>query len=148
MRRKHQSHSSYLQRVMRCHTKHVNYVTYIAKFLLELSPLIPSPCKKPVLDEFIINLVSCNCRKSKCSTNQCVCKNHGLNCTDLCNCNECENNDEAQCYVMNFYPGGYPVLSVNCYQRGSSVRRPSAFNSPIWTRESLTQHPSTRQSPS
>ena len=38
--------------------------------------------------------IFCNCRKSKCSTNQCVCKSHVLNCTDLYNFNECKSIDE------------------------------------------------------
>ena len=39
------------------------------------------------------------------------------------------------------------VLRVNCYQRGSCVGGPSAFNFPFGHGESLTQHPPTRQPP-
>ena len=38
------------------------------------------------------------------------------------------------------------VLRVNCYPRGFCVGSPSAFNFPIWTWESFTQHQPTRQS--
>ena len=48
--------------------------------------------RNPVADE-VMELVSCSCRKSKYCTNQCLCKSHGLKCTDLCSCNECENGD-------------------------------------------------------
>ena len=94
-----------------CHMKRVNYVTAVIKSSLTPSPFIPMPCedygwivkdgklqiqwmlRKPVPDD-LIELVSCNCRKSKCSNNQCVCKSHGLPCTDLCNCDICENQSE------------------------------------------------------
>ena len=39
------------------------------------------------------------------------------------------------------------VLRVNCYQRRSCAGGPIAFNSPICTRESFTQHPPTGQPP-
>ena len=40
----------------------------------------------------ILQLFSCNCKKSKCETNVCICKSHGLKkCTKLCSCEYCEN---------------------------------------------------------
>ena len=90
-----------------CHCKLVWYVASIIKKSLECNPDVPSPngygwivddagmqvvwmLRKPAPDE-ILELVSCNCGKSKCSTRACICKSHGLNCTDQCSCGECEN---------------------------------------------------------
>ena len=39
----------------------------------------------------ILELVACTCKKAKCATQACVCRNHGLKCTDLCGCKDCEN---------------------------------------------------------
>ena len=48
--------------------------------------------RKPAPDE-ILELINFNCRKSKCSTQACLCKTHVLKCTDLCGCGICENAD-------------------------------------------------------
>ena len=90
--------------------KRVSYVTAIIKRSLQASPSIPSPngygwtlsngilsvtwmLRKPAPDE-ILQLISCNCRTSKCKTQACVCKAHGLGCTDLCGCLACENESD------------------------------------------------------
>jgi len=41
--------------------------------------------------EQVLQLISCGCKKSGCITRGCVCRMHGLPCTDLCNCVSCEN---------------------------------------------------------
>jgi hypothetical protein len=46
--------------------------------------------KKPAPDE-ILNLISCSCKKSKCKTKVCICLQHRVDCTDLCDCLKCEN---------------------------------------------------------
>ena len=86
-------------------------MTAVIKKSLIPCPVIPSPCedygwinkdgalqiqwmlRKPVPDE-LIQLISCSCRKSKCLGNQCVCRSHELPCTELCNCDSCENQSE------------------------------------------------------
>jgi hypothetical protein len=46
----------------------------------------------PVAPADVLELISCNCVKSMCRTQACVCRSHGLKCTDLCGCGEsCEN---------------------------------------------------------
>ena len=93
------------------HLKRVNYVTAVIKKSLIHCPLIPSLCenycwiikddvlqiqwmlRKPVPNE-LIQLISCSCRKSKCLGKQCICRSHGLPCTDLCNCDSSENQSE------------------------------------------------------
>ena len=92
-----------------CHLKRVSYVTAIIKRSLDCYPDIPDPdgygwttseegisivwmLRSPAPDE-ILELVSCTCAKTKCSTQACVCKNNGLKCTDLCGCKNCENRD-------------------------------------------------------
>ena len=46
----------------------------------------------PVAPADVLELISCNCSKSLCRTQACVCRSHGLECTDLCGCGEsCEN---------------------------------------------------------
>ena len=101
-----------------CHLKKVNYVTALIKKWLIPCLVIPSPCedyvwiikdgmlqiqwmlRKLVPDE-LIELISCSCRKSKCLGNQCVCRSHGLPCTDLYNCDYCENKIEYMWYVFD-----------------------------------------------
>ena len=38
-----------------------------------------------------LEFMVCNCKKTKCTTNACKCKNVHLSCTDLCGCRDCEN---------------------------------------------------------
>ena len=91
-----------------CHCKRVSYVTAVAKRSLFAQIIYPGPdghgwqlsdqslniqwmLRKPAPDD-ILQLLSCNCRKSKCKTQACVCVSHGLQCTDLCGCADvCEN---------------------------------------------------------
>ena len=92
-----------------CHAKRTSYATAVIKRSLQRFPEVPSPngygwklqngelsivwmLRKPAPDE-ILELINCNCRKSKCSTQACLCKTHGLKCTDLCGCGICENAD-------------------------------------------------------
>ena len=52
--------------------------------------LLPAP-------EGIIELTYCTCKKGKCKSscnNEKCCIFHGLRCTDLCQCNSCENMNE------------------------------------------------------
>ena len=60
--------------------------------------LVPVPTDKPPAPEAIVELSLCKC-KTNCVSNRCVCKKNGLRCTELCFCNDCEN-DEA--YTFNF----------------------------------------------
>lgn len=54
--------------------------------------------KKLPAPEAIITLVKCNCKKSKCSSNQCSCRRVDLSCTELCGCgadeDSCENHQD------------------------------------------------------
>ena len=36
----------------------------------------------------------CNCRKSHCQKKYCECYQLGIPCSDLCNCDQCENTEE------------------------------------------------------
>ena len=94
-----------------CHLKRVDYVTAVIKKSLTPCPVTPSPCEdygwiikdgllqiqwmlwKPAPDE-LIELISCSCCKSKYLGNQCVCRSHGLPCTNFCNSDSCENQSE------------------------------------------------------
>ena len=55
--------------------------------------------QKPAPDS-ILDLVACNCKKNRCCTENCVCVSHGLKCTDICGCSNCENevDDVAEDY--------------------------------------------------
>ena len=98
------------------HCKRVSYVTAVVKRALEANIDIPSPdgygwridrdagmeiqwmTQKPAPDS-IVELVSCNCKKSKCSNQSCVCVAYGLNCTDICNCSNCDNEAVEEEYI-------------------------------------------------
>ena len=43
--------------------------------------------------EEILELVTCNCKKSNCATNACPCFVVNLKCVDLCNCKSCQNSE-------------------------------------------------------
>ena len=45
--------------------------------------------RKPAPDE-VFQLISCHCKKLKCTTGVWICVSHGLPCTDLCGCPEDE----------------------------------------------------------
>jgi len=47
--------------------------------------------------EQVLQLISCGCKKFGCITRGCVCRMHGLPCTDLCNCVSCENKKLCNC---------------------------------------------------
>ena len=93
-----------------CHCKRVSYVTALVKRSLENSPQVPSPVNHgwimennmltidwmllPIAPPNVLDLISCNCSKTMCRTQACVCRSHCLKCTDLCGCAEpCENID-------------------------------------------------------
>ena len=46
--------------------------------------------------EAIFELIHCNCIKSRCITNQGSRRANSLACTDVCNCNDCENEFNLQ----------------------------------------------------
>ena len=43
----------------------------------------------------VLQLLSCNCKKNKCSDGTYICHSHGLKCSDLCNCTDCDNCKEV-----------------------------------------------------
>ena len=85
-------------------------MTAVVKRSLEPSPAVPSigseygwivsrdelqiqwMIRNPVPDD-VMQLISCHCNKSKCGSNVCMCVSHGLKCTELCQCANCENCD-------------------------------------------------------
>eukprot|EP00794_Sanderia_malayensis_P002342 gene2342-2695_t len=94
------------------HCKRVSYVAGIVKRAFEPNPEVPSlhgfgwkinsdaleiewMTKSPAPDS-ILELVSCNCKKAKCATQNCVCVSHGLKCTDMCGCTNCNNDLEEE----------------------------------------------------
>lgn len=38
----------------------------------------------------------CNCKKSNCQKKYCECFQSGVNCSDLCKCEECKNNETCK----------------------------------------------------
>ena len=104
------------------HCKRVSYVTAIIKQALELNVEYPSPqghgwiitgsgdleikwmAQKPAPDS-ILEMVSCNCKRTKCQSESCSCFAHRLKCTDMCNCSKCENefdDDDLQSSASDF----------------------------------------------
>ena len=54
--------------------------------------------ENPVAPDNILKLVSCSCKKSRCSSSfrggvSCGCRVQGEICTALCRCEDCENTD-------------------------------------------------------
>ena len=96
-----------------CHCKRVSFVTAMVKKSLETDFQMPSPdgygwsitegklsivwiILPPAPDE-VLQLVSCNCKKSSCRRGNCNCLGYNLACTDLCGCGEnCENQKKSQ----------------------------------------------------
>ena len=95
------------QDALLCHLKRVFYATAVIKSSLIQSPAIPSPdghgwtledgkleiqwmLRQPIPDE-LVEFMSCNCKKTSCANNQCICVAHGLRCTDFCTCVGCCN---------------------------------------------------------
>lgn len=50
--------------------------------------------KKPAPDEVLVT-IQCGC-KMKCSSRKCSCVAANLKCTDLCKCDNCENNKQGE----------------------------------------------------
>ena len=46
-----------------------------------MTPAPPAP-------EAVTQLVKCGCGQTRCSNNQCKCKQNGLFCTEFCSCSE------------------------------------------------------------
>lgn len=59
-----------------------------------MTDILPAPL-------FSIELNSCSCKKTKCTKGKCSCYQNHLKCTDLCNCNDCENIDTRFSTVDN-----------------------------------------------
>ena len=97
------------QDALLCHCKRVAYVTEIVKKFLDAASITPTPngngwivnedeelelqwmLRDPAPTE-VLALLSCACKKSKCSSNACICRSHGLKCSELCRCcDECQN---------------------------------------------------------
>ena len=51
------------------------------------------PTKFQPAPDAVLHLVKCGCVKERCLNNRCQCRKAGLNCTDLCSCNDA--NDET-----------------------------------------------------
>jgi hypothetical protein len=49
-----------------------------------MTDLLPAP-------EYSIEMNSCKCKKTKFVREKCGCSSHGLKCTGLCKCIDCEN---------------------------------------------------------
>ena len=91
------------QKVLRAH-----YISLVWKSAHISSPVLPNPSDygwvyndqdevyEPIMTslapapESIIDLTVCNC-KTNCSTNRCKCRKNGLNCSEMCGCNDCLN---------------------------------------------------------
>ena len=112
------------------HTRRANYQAVIWRRALDARPDVPTPNGhgwilrngSPYIDwmdqlpalEAIFELIHCNCIKSKYITNQCSCHANSLACTDVCNCNDCENEFNP------ILPGG----------GGGEIRPPRVFPPP------------------
>ena len=46
--------------------------------------------ENPVAPDSVLNLINCKCKQS-CATRRCSCLKNGLSCSDLCQCENCEN---------------------------------------------------------
>ena len=97
------------------HTRRANYQAAIWRRALDARPDISTPnghgwilrsgslhidwMDQLPAPEAIFELIHCNCIKSKWITNQCSCRANSLACTDVCNCNDCENEFNLQVQV-------------------------------------------------
>ena len=55
--------------------------------------LLPVSTADEIAPEFLVSLVSCNCKR-ECDSNRCSCKKNNVACTDFCGCGElCQNTD-------------------------------------------------------
>ena len=43
----------------------------------------------------LLESTKCACKKTKCATKMCMCFSGGFSCGDLCNCTDCENEEET-----------------------------------------------------
>ena len=97
------------------HTSRANYQAAIWRRASNARPDVPNPrghgwisrsgylytdwMHQLSAPEAILELIHCNCIKSKCITSQCSCHANSLACTDLCNCNDGENEFNLQIQV-------------------------------------------------
>lgn len=58
---------------------------------------------QPPAPSSLLELMSCRCKKTKCSNNSCGCKKENLACTDLCKCVECNNNKKEEFYESDYF---------------------------------------------
>ena len=54
-----------------------------------------------VAPEEVLKITRCNCASSKCENKRCPCKKAGVECTEFCGCNECENHKELELEIIN-----------------------------------------------
>ena len=97
------------QDVLLCHLKCVNYATAVIIRALLPNPNVLTPdgygwyleddilqvqwmLRKPIPDD-LLEFISCRYQTSSCSNKKCICVAHGLNCTDLCTCSNCDNQE-------------------------------------------------------
>ena len=59
---------------------------------VENDDIIISWMSDPPAPESVLKNVHCSCKKNRCLSRVCSCKSASLPCTDLCGCNDCENN--------------------------------------------------------
>ena len=56
----------------------------------------------PPAPETIIHLTVCQC-KTKCITNRCKCRKSGLKCSEMCQCQDCENDEDEDIIDISEY---------------------------------------------
>ena len=94
------------QDALHLHLQQANYQAVIWSRDLEAKPAVPTPSnhgwqlvdsvltiewlrQRPAPDELLL-LVRCSCQ-SGCASNRCSCRRSGMQCTDACRCDDCEN---------------------------------------------------------
>ena len=56
-----------------------------------LCPIMTDELPAP---QYSIEMVNCSCKSTKCANHYCTCRKNNLQCTDLCNCDGCENGED------------------------------------------------------
>ena len=94
------------QDALHLHLQRANYQAAIWSRALKTKPAVPTPLnhgwqlvnsvltiewlrQRPAPDEMLL-LISCSCQ-SGCASNRCSCHRSGMQCTDACRCDDCEN---------------------------------------------------------
>ena len=108
---------STIKDVLYLHIEPASYQCQLWKKALDYHPHLPHPVEhgwtdidgsltvqwgylKPAPD-FILEFVSCSCKKFECTTNHCSCAAVNLPCTDLFCCTNCKNNDSQEGVDVN-----------------------------------------------